>query len=121
MDNSFNPPAEILFEEAQRQKFPWLNVALFGVTCLSTMIVGTALMEAYTNSFGDVLPFLGQIFAFAVRAPEGSAVQLRHHDDSVGARDGALPDVPVLRNRRNSALFHTRPDHRRHDGRVHQN
>ncbi len=61
MDNSFNPPAEILFEEAQRQKFPWLNVALFGVTCLSTMIVGTALMEAYTNSFGDVLPFLGQI------------------------------------------------------------
>src|SRR5437764_317155 len=61
MDNLFNPPAEILFEEAQRQKFPWVNVALFGVTCMSTMIVGTALMAAYTNSLGDVLPFLGQI------------------------------------------------------------
>ena len=61
MDNSFNPPAEILFVEARRQKFPWVNVALFGLTCLSTMIVGTALMEAYTNSLGDVLPFLGGI------------------------------------------------------------
>ena len=61
MDNSFNPPAGILFEEEQRQKFPWVNVALFGLTCVSTMIVGTALMEAYTNSFGDVLPFLGEI------------------------------------------------------------
>jgi membrane-associated protease RseP (regulator of RpoE activity) len=61
MDNSFNPPAEILFEEAQRQKFPWVNVALFGVTCVSTMIVGTVLMELYTNSFGDFVSFLGQI------------------------------------------------------------
>jgi len=65
MDNSFNPPAEIYFERTHRQKFPWVNVALFGLTCLSTMIVGTALMEAYTNSFGDVLPFLGEI----VRSP----------------------------------------------------
>ena len=61
MDNSFNPPAEIYFERTHRQKFPWVNVALFGLTCLSTMIVGTALMEAYTNSFGDVLPFLTEI------------------------------------------------------------
>jgi membrane-associated protease RseP (regulator of RpoE activity) len=61
MDNSFNPPAEILFEQVQRQRFPWINVALFGLTCVSTMIVGTALMEAYTNSLGDVLPFLGEI------------------------------------------------------------
>jgi membrane-associated protease RseP (regulator of RpoE activity) len=61
MDNSFNPPAEILFEEARRQKFPWLNVTLFGLTCLSTLLVGTALMEAYTNTLGDVLPFLKEI------------------------------------------------------------
>lgn len=65
MDNSFNPPAGLLFEEAHRRKFPWVNVALFGLTCISTMIVGTALMEAYTNSLEDVLPFLGEI----VRSP----------------------------------------------------
>src|SRR5205814_3218971 len=65
MDNSLNPPAEILFEEAPEQKFPWVNVALFGLTCLSTMIVGTALMRAYTNSSGDMLPFMGEI----VRSP----------------------------------------------------
>jgi membrane-associated protease RseP (regulator of RpoE activity) len=62
MDNLFNPPAEILFEEARRQKFPWVNVALFGLTCVSTMVVGTALMEYYTQSFGDVLAFAGEIF-----------------------------------------------------------
>jgi membrane-associated protease RseP (regulator of RpoE activity) len=61
MDNSFNPPAELLFEEARRQKFPWVNVALFGLTCFSTLIVGTALMEDYTNTLGDALPFLGEI------------------------------------------------------------
>ena len=58
MDNSFNPPAEVLFLQAQRQMFPWVNVALFGVTCVSTMIVGTALMEDYTHSWSGVLAFL---------------------------------------------------------------
>src|SRR6516225_1851994 len=61
MNNSFNPPAEFLFLQARRQKFPWVNVALFGLTCISTMIVGTALTEAYTNSLGDVIPFLSEI------------------------------------------------------------
>jgi membrane-associated protease RseP (regulator of RpoE activity) len=61
MDNSFNPPAEILFAEARPQKFPWVNVALFGLTCLSTLLVGTALMAEYTNSLGDFLPFLSEI------------------------------------------------------------
>jgi membrane-associated protease RseP (regulator of RpoE activity) len=61
MDNSFNPPAEVLFVQAQRQMFPWVNVALFGVTCVSTMIVGTALMEDYTHSWGGVLAFLGEM------------------------------------------------------------
>jgi membrane-associated protease RseP (regulator of RpoE activity) len=62
MDSSFNPPAEILFEEVRRQKFPWANVTLFGLTCVSTMVVGAALMEDYTKSFGDVLSFLAEIF-----------------------------------------------------------
>ena len=44
MDNSFDSPAEILFEEASGRKFPWVNVALFGLTCLSTLVVGTVLM-----------------------------------------------------------------------------
>jgi membrane-associated protease RseP (regulator of RpoE activity) len=61
MDNSFNPPAEVLFLQAQRQLFPWVNVALFGVTCVSTMIVGTALMEDYTHSWNGVLAFLGEM------------------------------------------------------------
>src|SRR5215510_12761195 len=65
MDNSFDSPAEILFEEASGRKFPWVNVALFALTCLSTLIVGTVLMGLYTNSLSDVLPFLSQI----VRSP----------------------------------------------------
>jgi len=61
MDNSFDSPAEIIFEEAREQKFPWVNVALFALTCLSTLIMGTALMAMYTNSLDDLAPFLGQI------------------------------------------------------------
>src|SRR5215510_227685 len=61
MDNSFDSPAEILFEQAPEQKFPWLNVALFALTCLSTLVMGTALMAMYTNSLDDLAPFLGQI------------------------------------------------------------
>jgi membrane-associated protease RseP (regulator of RpoE activity) len=61
MDNSFNPSAEVLFVRAQRQTFPWVNVALFGVTCVSTMIVGTALMEDYTHSWNGVLAFLTEM------------------------------------------------------------
>jgi len=65
MSNSFESPAEILFEQAPGQKFPWLNVALFGLTCLSTLIMGTALMAMYTNSLDDLGSFLTQI----VRSP----------------------------------------------------
>ena len=55
MDNTFNPPAEILFEQAPEQKFPWLNIALFMLTCVSTSIVGTVLMAGFTNSLGSGL------------------------------------------------------------------
>src|SRR5499427_2836442 len=65
MDNSFDPSAAIAFEQAPEQKFPWVNVALFALTCLSTLLMGTALMAMYTNSLADLLPFLGQI----VRSP----------------------------------------------------
>jgi membrane-associated protease RseP (regulator of RpoE activity) len=65
MDNSFDSPAEILFEEAPPRKFPWVNVGLFALTCLSTAVMGTALMAMYTNSLDDLLPFFSQI----VRTP----------------------------------------------------
>ena len=51
MDNTFNPSAEILLEEAPQQKFPWLNVALFVLTCLTTMVMGTFLMTSFNNTF----------------------------------------------------------------------
>ena len=65
MDNSFESPAEILFEQAREQKFPWLNLALFALTCLSTLLVGAALMAMYTNSVND----LGAFFEQIVRSP----------------------------------------------------
>src|SRR5215510_14985689 len=61
MDNSFDSPAEILFEQAPEQKFPWVNVALFALTCLSTLVMGTLFMAAYTNSFTDLGLLLSQI------------------------------------------------------------
>src|SRR5262245_45824823 len=61
MDNSYDPPAEIVFEDAPPRKFPWVNVALFGLTCVSTAIMGTALMAMYTNSLSDLVPFLTEI------------------------------------------------------------
>src|SRR5260370_41524584 len=61
MDNSFNPSAEILFEEAPQQKFPWVNVALFGLTCLSTMVMGCLLTALFTNTFRDLGSFSREI------------------------------------------------------------
>ena len=61
MSNSFDSSTEILFEESRQQKFPWVNVGLFALTCLSTLLVGTALMADYTNSFNGVGVFLSQI------------------------------------------------------------
>jgi membrane-associated protease RseP (regulator of RpoE activity) len=61
MSNSFDSSAEILFEESRQQKFPWVNVALFALTCLTTLLMGTALMAMYTNSFNDPGVFLSQI------------------------------------------------------------
>jgi membrane-associated protease RseP (regulator of RpoE activity) len=65
MDNSFDSPAEILFEEAPEQKFPWVNVALFALTCLSTLTMGAVLMAAFRSQLGDPFPFFGEI----VRSP----------------------------------------------------
>jgi membrane-associated protease RseP (regulator of RpoE activity) len=61
MDNSVGSPAEILFDEARERKFPWLNIALFALTCFSTLLVGSVLMAMYTNSTDDLVSFLKQI------------------------------------------------------------
>jgi membrane-associated protease RseP (regulator of RpoE activity) len=61
MENSIDSPAEILFEEAPEQKFPWLNVVLFALTCLSTLFMGTALMAMYTESVEDFAALIAQI------------------------------------------------------------
>ena len=61
MDNPLNLSAEILFEQAPPQKFPWTNVALFGLTCLSTMIMGCFLMASFTNAFRDLSGFLKEM------------------------------------------------------------
>src|SRR5215831_15640171 len=65
MSNSFDSSADILFEESRPQKFPWVNVALFALTCLTTLLMGTALMAMYTNSFTAPGVFLSEI----LRAP----------------------------------------------------
>src|SRR5215475_9420507 len=61
MSNSVDSSADILFEESRPQKFPWVNVALFGLTCLTTLLMGTALMAMYTNSFNDPGVFLSEV------------------------------------------------------------
>lgn len=55
MDNTFNPSVEITFADAPRQKFPWPNVALFFLTCGSTVIVGTFLMAGFTQTMSNGL------------------------------------------------------------------
>jgi membrane-associated protease RseP (regulator of RpoE activity) len=61
MHNPVQQSAEILFEEAPQQRFPWVNVALFGLTCVSTMVMGCFLMASFTNTFTDFSAFFREI------------------------------------------------------------
>src|SRR6266480_590215 len=62
MDNTFNRSAEILLEEAPQQKFPWLNVVLFVLTCLTTMVTGTFLMTSFNNTLTGFSGFFREVF-----------------------------------------------------------
>src|SRR2546422_3373211 len=62
MDNTFNPSAEILLEEAPQQKFPWLNVVLFVLTCLTPMVTGTFLMTSFNNTFTGLSGLFREVF-----------------------------------------------------------
>jgi membrane-associated protease RseP (regulator of RpoE activity) len=54
MNSSFDP-ATGFFVEVRPRSFPWVNVILFLVTCLSTLLVGAALMMNFNGvSFDNV-------------------------------------------------------------------
>jgi membrane-associated protease RseP (regulator of RpoE activity) len=64
MSHTLSRPAEILLEQPHvgtARKIPWLNVLLFVVTCLSTLVVGTALMAGYDEKLGSASNFLAAI------------------------------------------------------------
>jgi membrane-associated protease RseP (regulator of RpoE activity) len=54
MNSSFNPAVPYLTEVGPR-KFPWVNLALFVTTCLSTLFVGAVLMGGYNSAAGEAV------------------------------------------------------------------
>jgi membrane-associated protease RseP (regulator of RpoE activity) len=63
MDNTFSTPAELSIDAAPRDTFPWVNVVLFGLTCLSTLIVGAVLMAPFTDRLDEsATSFIRDIF-----------------------------------------------------------
>lgn len=52
MDHTFTRSAEFLVEDSPRP-FPWLNVILFALTCVTTTVVGTALMAEFNDAFPE--------------------------------------------------------------------
>src|SRR5437868_3373781 len=52
MDNTFTPPAGFYVDDPPRP-FPWINVVLFALTCVTTTIVGAILMADFNNTLGD--------------------------------------------------------------------
>lgn len=66
MDDSLSPSSAEFFIAERRWTFPWIHAALFGATCLTTMVVGAFLMAMFNDTVGDSIPrFLGSI----VRSP----------------------------------------------------
>jgi membrane-associated protease RseP (regulator of RpoE activity) len=51
MSTSLDPAVEF-FAAERRRKFPWINLALFILTCCTTLIVGTLLMVDFRHTFG---------------------------------------------------------------------
>jgi membrane-associated protease RseP (regulator of RpoE activity) len=52
MSSSFDSAVE--FAIPRPRKFPWLNVVLFGLTCLSTLVVGVFLMGDFNGALPQV-------------------------------------------------------------------
>jgi membrane-associated protease RseP (regulator of RpoE activity) len=60
MDNSFTRPAELFAEDTSRP-FPWINVVLFALTCLTTTVVGSVLMADFNSTMGDPFVFVSSV------------------------------------------------------------
>jgi membrane-associated protease RseP (regulator of RpoE activity) len=54
MSSSFNPAVPYLTEVRPR-KFPWINLALFAMTCFSTLFVGMLMMAGFDGIEGEVV------------------------------------------------------------------
>jgi membrane-associated protease RseP (regulator of RpoE activity) len=72
MSSSFNPAVTYL-PEVRPRKFPWINVVLFAMTCLSTLFVGAFLMAGFNEIPGEVVletlwknPLMGWPFSLAI-------------------------------------------------------
>jgi membrane-associated protease RseP (regulator of RpoE activity) len=52
MNTSFDPAANTLFV-ARPRKFPWINLVLFLLTCLTTLVIGTSFMAGYNRATGN--------------------------------------------------------------------
>jgi membrane-associated protease RseP (regulator of RpoE activity) len=62
MDNTFTRSAGVYAEESARP-FPWLNVILFAVTCVTTTVVGAVLMADFNGKLSQsAFAFLGSLF-----------------------------------------------------------
>jgi len=53
MSSSVSPTVEFFVEE-RRRKFPWLNVALFALTCCTTLVVGALMMVDFRGQAADL-------------------------------------------------------------------
>ena len=63
MSTTFDPAANVPFE-ARHRNFPWLNVILFVLTCVTTLGAGTLLMAGYNEAAGNPsFRSLGEILA----------------------------------------------------------
>jgi membrane-associated protease RseP (regulator of RpoE activity) len=54
MDESFGSPVDFLYEETP-WKFPWVNVVLFLVTCLSTLVLGAIWTAEFNHISSDLI------------------------------------------------------------------
>jgi len=103
MDQSFNPAVPYL-SEARPRKFPWVNVVLFLLTCLSTLLTGTFMMMGFNapvtedlfrpSSLLMGLPFCVAIMSILFAHEMGHYLLCRYY-----GIDASLPyfiPVPIL-------------------------
>ena len=73
MSSSFDPAVEFAIP-ARPRKFPWINVVLFILTCLSTTLVGAGLMAGFNGATGPNEPISQNPWFFLEGLPFSFAV-----------------------------------------------